>query len=148
MHTLRKLSLFVAGFFLLQAAACRKDKKITPASPKTNEDYIRQMVGTRKMVGEYVYTDPDTAYRASKEEAWVVKLVSSTSVSVDNPSRVYSQFVFIYHDTARQRIQLYREPNFQTVDYLYYYYLKDSFVYYGYTNTSLLYYEENLHSVK
>jgi len=145
MHKLKKLSLFIIAFFLLQAAACRKDKKITPASPKTVEDYISQMVGTYNMVGEVVLTNPDTAYRVSKTKKWIVNLVSSQSISVEGES---GKFVYSYHDTLAHTLKLVRQPEIYTRDHIKYYYLSDSIIYFGYVNTSMSYYEENLHSVK
>ncbi|MBE2289706.1 MAG: hypothetical protein IAE95_09140 [Chitinophagaceae bacterium] len=148
MHKLRKLSLFVACFFLLQATACRKDKKITPASPKTTEDYIREMVGTYKMVGYYRVTDPVVDSYADVSETWMVEYVGNKTILVGNSIRGKGAYTFIFHDTAESRLAFARNTSSLTIDNINYFYKADSITYEGRYESSFRTQSEKLHSVR
>jgi len=141
---------FALVVFVLGVCACRKEKPPTPPKPKTIEDYILQMVGTRKMVGQYEYLAPppvnDTL--VEEDENWVIELHTSTSVVINEPVTNKTTFVYTYHDTINKRLKLARYPVIHQEDHIYYYYLNDSITYYGYDKSSMTSYERNLHSVK
>ena len=150
MSRIRAYTLFCL-LLIPGVVGCRKEKPPTPPKPKTIEDYILQMVGTHRMVGQYEYLAPPPVNYTlvMEDENWVIELQTSTSITVNEPITGKTTFVYTYNDTSNQYMKFVRDPVLHlNGDAIYFYYIADSITYFGYDKSSMTTYERNLHSVK
>ena len=144
----RYLYLLVFAILMWTLGACMKDKIPTLIKPKTTADYIRQMVGTHKMVGQSDYRSPGLDTITKIVSYWTIESPSSSSFIVKTATGGSATFYFIKNDSANNRLTFTQSPAKNDEDDVYYYHLRDSLVYYGYTKTSMTTYREDLHSEK
>lgn len=139
--------LLVCVILIWAIGACRKEKVIS-SKPKTTADYIQQMVGTHKMVGQSDYRSPGLDTITKIVAYWTIESLSSSSFIVKTATGGSATYYFVRNDSANNRLTFTQSPSKNEVDDVYYYHLKDSIVYFGYTKTSMTTFREDLHSEK
>jgi hypothetical protein len=139
-------------FWLLVTTAtvisCKKEKSVAPPAAKTVADYIRQMVGTHKMVGQSDYRSPGLDTVIAISESWIIDSPGESSFSVKSATLGENIWHLKSNDTAYNRLVFRRYSTAFEYEYVDYYYITDSIEYWGYNKTSMTTYKITMHSEK
>lgn len=116
---------------VLLSSACRKEKNPeAPIKPKTTADYIRPIVGDRKMRGtvydHWNYSD-DTTYEMQLE--WYISLAYDTDVVIKMHSGPATVFRLESHDPVLKTLVFYSERTYYSSESITYFYENDNIKY-------------------